>query len=397
MNIILSGGWGYGNLGDDAILIATLKLLKQKYPTSHITILTYNIEETKAIVSQFSDISIKPSIHVITDPPSMIDLSYNFGIKKIYKPFINKKEHYQKEHKSKKLIQKILHSPLAALEEHKEELTKYSELCKNSNLYIMGGGGYINDWNYSIATKYLEVFIAKRYNLKCYAIGQTIGPFHKSYTKALAQKLFSNIDFMFFRDIESIKDIKDMGLTCIDEVIPDLALFESYTTIKKKQITLIPFLPDIESNIERIGENLKNIVRESGCEIVITVSQLWESQCQIALSVFFYLQKLNLNPQLLIPRNVYELQEIIAQSQYVISQNLHGLILAYRSNCTVISLNSRRKFKSFMATIGAPNRIIEPEQIKGNELFQIFKDCLQNGQAVNDFAIPILTNINKIR
>ena len=396
MNIILSGGWGYRNLGDDAILIATLKLLKQKYPTSNITILTYNTEETKAITAQFTHISVKPSIHAIIDPPSPFKSLQSKQSQIIFNRIKKKIEYYQKEYKSKKLIQKILHSPLITIKRYQKELAEYLHLCKNANLYIMAGGGYINDWNYSIATKYLEVFIAKQYKIKCYAIGQTIGPFHKHYTQDLAQKLFSNIDFMFFRDIESIQDIKKMGLTCVEEVVPDLALFESFNPLKKQQIVFIPFLNDIELNIEKIGANLKEITKESNCEIVITVSQLWENQCQTALSIFFYLQKINLNPQLLIPKNVFELQDIISQSQYVISQNLHGLILAYRSNCTVISLNSRRKFKSFMAAINASHRIIEPKQIKNKELYNIFKECLQNKQVTNDFATQIVNNINKI-
>lgn len=396
MNIILSGGWGYRNLGDDAILIATLKLLRLKYPKSNITILTYNTEETQAITKQLTYVSVKPSIHSIIDPPSLLNSLQNKRTQIIYNKIKKKIEYYQKEYKSKKLIQRILHSPLETIKKYQKELAEYLHLCKSANLYIMAGGGYINDWNYSIATKYLETFIAKQYGLKCYAIGQTIGPFHKHYTQNLAQKLFSNIDFMFFRDIESIQDIKKMGLTCVEEVVPDLALFESFNPLKKQQIVFIPFLNDIELNIEKIGANLKEITKESNCEIVITVSQLWENQYQTALSIFFYLQKINLNPQLLIPKNVFELQDIISQSQYVISQNLHGLILAYRSNCTVISLNSRRKFKSFMAAINASHRIIEPKQIKNKELYNIFKECLQNKQVTNDFATQIVNNINKI-
>jgi len=398
MKIIISGGWGYGNLGDDAILLSTLKIIKQKYPTSQIVILTYNIEETKLIVNKISNINIQSSIHSVLSPKTYAAISYNNKIKRICKKIGNKIKFYNTEYKSKKIIQKLIKDPQAIIKEYEQDLKEYSNLCRSANLYIMAGGGYINDWNYSIASKYLEVYIAKQFNIKCYAIGQTIGPFYKTYTKKLAQKLFSNIDFMFFRDSESIKDIKEMGLNCIEDIVPDLALFETYTSTKKNQIVLIPFLHDMIYNIESIGKNLEHIVDENNSEIIITVSQLWEDQCQIALSMYFYLLRLNLNPILLIPRNLFELQNIIAQSQYVISQNLHGLILGYRSRCIVISLNSRRKFKSFMESIHASNRIIEPTNIKTDELYQIFKESLIEKRSIeNDFASQISKNINKIQ
>ena len=53
MKIILSGGWGYGNLGDDAILYSSIKLLRDKFPDSTIVVLSYNIPETESIIKEF--------------------------------------------------------------------------------------------------------------------------------------------------------------------------------------------------------------------------------------------------------------------------------------------------------------------------------------------------------
>jgi len=398
MNIIISGGWGYGNLGDDAILLSTIKIIERKYPTSEIIILTYNIAQTKTLMEETDKIKIRSSIHSILEPQIQTKIFFKTKINKLLNKLIgNKINNLKKEHNSKRIIQHLLKSPIAVQKKYQNKLQEYVNICKNANLYIMAGGGYINDWNYSIASKYLEILIAKQFNIQCYSIGQTIGPFHKIYTKKLAKKLFSNMDFMFFRDTESIKDIKEMGLNCIEEAVPDLALYESYSAPKKNQIVLIPFLYDILNNIKGLGENLKNIAELSKCEIIITVSQLWYNQYQIAFTLYLYLQKLNLNPKLVLPRNMYDLQDIIAQSRFVISQNLHGLILGYRSNCIVISLNSRRKFKTFMESINASDRIIEPNQIRNNELYNIFKENLNTNQLMgNKFQSQILSNLNKI-
>lgn len=62
MRIILSGGWGFGNLGDDAILLASIKILKWKYPLSNIVVLTNNVKETEQILLDQSEIEIEESI-----------------------------------------------------------------------------------------------------------------------------------------------------------------------------------------------------------------------------------------------------------------------------------------------------------------------------------------------
>ena len=46
MKIVLTGGWGYGNLGDDAILSSTFSLLKEVYPDAEFYVLTYDIEDS---------------------------------------------------------------------------------------------------------------------------------------------------------------------------------------------------------------------------------------------------------------------------------------------------------------------------------------------------------------
>ena len=64
MKILVSGGWGYGNLGDDALLVATIDLLKEKYPNSEIVIMSYDDIETQKLY-ELSDIKVIPSVHRI--------------------------------------------------------------------------------------------------------------------------------------------------------------------------------------------------------------------------------------------------------------------------------------------------------------------------------------------
>ena len=81
MRIILSGGWGFGNLGDDAILLASIKILKWKYPLSNIVVLTNNVKETEQILLDQSEIEIEESIFKKKFGDVRINVSMNISLK----------------------------------------------------------------------------------------------------------------------------------------------------------------------------------------------------------------------------------------------------------------------------------------------------------------------------
>ena len=61
-NILISGGWGYGNLGDDAILLSTIKLTRSKFPNAKLHIFSYSPNETKDIILD-SNCELHSSVH----------------------------------------------------------------------------------------------------------------------------------------------------------------------------------------------------------------------------------------------------------------------------------------------------------------------------------------------
>lgn len=61
--IILSGGWGYGNLGDDAILLSSYNLIKNRFPNSDIIILSYNTRESSIVIPEGEHIAFYDSLH----------------------------------------------------------------------------------------------------------------------------------------------------------------------------------------------------------------------------------------------------------------------------------------------------------------------------------------------
>lgn len=373
--IILSGGWGYGNLGDDAILWASYSLIKQKYPNSNITILSYNIKESCNVIPEGSDVDYQESLHVsmFGFKPHTLKLGEGF-ISELTKPIKTAyNRHVYKRIQDSLLRRKVLKNPDTFASKYNTQFDNFHKLCKTADIYVMSGGGYLSNWAEMVISKYYEVDIAKKHDLDIYIIGQTIGPYKYKTARLLAQRILQNVDCSFFRDAESIRDAKQLGAKCLGHVIPDLVLSTERTAAKKDYIVFIPFLSDLTKNKEKIVQNIAAVSEKHKCSVCITVSQLWPYGMQIGLSIYLELLARNIDARFVVPHDFHELSDILASAQMTFSQNLHGLILSYCAHTPVASLNSRRKFISFMEAIGHPDNLLAPNKLSPTDFLKCYE------------------------
>ncbi len=365
-NIILSGGWGYGNLGDDAILEATVELLYERFPNAIIHILTYNINESKSVISNKSRCKFYRSLDLCL-------FGYNYhptpiGKNKIVelKTAIRKRLYAKhKIHKEEKLISEILNNPGMFIENNMVELEEFMSLCNSANMYFMAGGGYINDWMQSVVSKYLEVKIAKDNNIYCYIGGITFGPFNgRIQLSKLAHNMLSLCNGVFFRDFDSIIEAGDSCDWTYKEIVPDVALSKKIIGRHMNTIVLIPFNRELEGNIYNICRNVVDIAKSKKLDVILTVSQLWYNPMEIVLKLYYVIRSMGCSVKVIIPDDYRHLQEILSHASIVISQNLHGLIMAYRSGTKIVCLNDKRKFVSFMKMIYGAEYLFTPQNIE---------------------------------
>lgn len=371
--IILSGGWGYGNLGDDALLEASVNMIRKRFPNNPIVVLSYDIISSKGVIPENEDLKYSLSLHNVLfadEIDNKVTVAYSF-IGRLRLLINETMKRHRVQNRDRKLAKEVLHSPQCFIEELSSKVNPFTDLCKNAFLYIMSGGGYLNSWGEMLVSKYVEMSIAKQCGLKCLMVGQTIGPWRSKESDLLGKLIYSMADGAFFRDINSISDIHRWGFQCINKVIPDLALLNKITPPcgKLKRITFIPFGLHTTHVMDNIVANLVKISQANGYDIVITASQLWKGSIQMCADYFIELKMRHANVQFIIPRDVNELQRTIAESALCISGNLHGLILAYRASTPIISINDGRKFKSFMKLIGQEQALIPSREVNKDNIF----------------------------
>lgn len=379
MKIIISGGWGYANLGDDAILLSTIDNILKIQPNTEIVVLSANVYET-----YYNLHDIFPQVKIIDSFHSLL-----FGYQKCLPTKILNTNRINKT--ILKVLNRIniyLQKDLSlSLYNKKSKVINfidsycnynYKQLFKTSNLFLMSGGGFLNDWIDIDVSKYYEVSYAKRYGLPIAVLGQTIGPFRNSKAKSIVQETLKMASMVIFRDTESYNDFKPkMKDKNFYKAMPDIATSSIMKFSKNNTIVLIPFNKEIINKIDKIAENLRYLHEKSGLKIIITVSQLWPWTIDIAKNITIELSKRNIDSELKIPQSYCDLQEIVGKANLVISQNLHGLIMSYRAGTPIISLNGRRKFITFMQKIHQSNSILLPNKIiKYDEFYNKYVDSL---------------------
>ncbi len=383
--ILISGGWGYRNLGDDAILIATIKLLRKEYPNAHIVVTSYSPEDTKGIL-YMNNISVVPSIQRIMYGYTM---QYGFNASEVWSTFFLLKIHiWRFFHGCKEKID------YALLEKCPSVLKMIISLLYPSikyhfdgiDLFLMSGGGYLNESHECNISHIIEIVLAKEFGVPIWLIGQTIGPFESERTMRLMSRYLSLADRIVVRDVESKNELEKLGVKVEDKIMPDLAISDVYAPSSDRQyITIIPFF-GIKQRMEDIADVVANIAKETGKRVLVTVSQQWTLPEKYAKELTGKLKLKGINVTFVRPANVMELQRLLGASEIVLSQNLHGLIMSYRAGAKIISLNGRRKFQTFVKQVSKDGQCFNIEDFNKNKLQDYCKDMINNKITMNDMS-----------
>jgi len=211
--ILLLGGYGYGNVGDEAQLSATIDIIKEEYPNSIVKVLTPNLSYTAR--EHNCSVGLAPRVAF-----------YDQGTSKIYS--INNKNkkspiHYLGNEFFKLLfllrsfwimfnaVLIKLHLPSFLLGAKRVALL---EEIRTSDLVYFVGGGYLTGKTLSrLWDGMFFIRIANIFKVPVVASGQTIGVWNSRFNKVLAKWGLKKVRAITLRDPEdSLAALKEIGL-----------------------------------------------------------------------------------------------------------------------------------------------------------------------------------------
>ncbi len=272
------------------------------------------------------------------------------------------------------------------------KITTLLKEIKNCDIFISGGGSLFQDVTSKRSIYYYlaQLFLAKKvFKKKVMIYSQGIGPVTEESNRAKVAKAFNRLDKINVRDKESKKELLDMGVKKEISVTADTVfMLEKPDKGFGRELLQKMGLDLQEQTIgisirawkdwdEKIVEEIKN-----------TISHLQDSGVNIILLPFHHPGDLMLSQKVweslpdrskvhLLEEQLDERQmlSLIANIDIMLSMRLHGLIFGVVAGAYPIAISYDPKVKSLMKEFGLPTTG-EVEKLDSSELISELEDTL---------------------
>ena len=344
--ILILGGYGYGNTGDEAQLNESIKLMNNNFKDYKIIVLTPNIEYTKKSHNiENADLAPREAFFNSKSPDTI------YWIK-------NKKEEKLMIKRMKKIYTLALLKKYFRIKIKDNKVEHLISLIKDADLVYYSGGGYLTGMTLSrLFDGCLFISICKLFKVPVVLSGQTIGLFRNNFDKRISKRAFNYAKIITLRDPEeSPKALESIGIKNY-QVMFDDALFcdkwensndindlLKYAGIKEKDFICFQMhfwgVKTQEDKIKLL-DNLKyciKIIKNTFKNIPILLFPMVESDYREEME---FLDFLNGEENIFLLKYDYDFRKIraiISKSLFCITMKHHPIIFAIGEKKPVISL-----------------------------------------------------------
>lgn len=318
MRVVISGYYGFDNLGDEAILESIIMALKEADKNIEVIVLSSNPTKTE-------ENHHVPSIN-------------RWNMNKIYKAI------------------------------------------KDSDGVISGGGSLLQDITSSRNILYYTgiMGVANILNKPVFIYAQGVGPIHKSLNRKIVKYFLNKVQYISLRDEESFNLVKDIGVTTISKIVPDpvMGLDFKNISIKNKDNNYIvvsvrqwntkhDYLREIAKACDDISKN------GIGIKLLPMHGKLdEETSIQLASMMNSKVEILSHNI------DIENKLKYIKGAKLVIAMRLHALIFAGNVGTPMIGISYDPKIDSYLKLVKQPcignvNYKIEADKLTQEVLYVI--------------------------
>ena len=332
-NIIINGYYGYSNIGDDALLQATIENIKSSNPDAKITVLSASPKETA----------------------------------------------------SRYLVRSI----------HRYNFFKIVKEMKSADIFISGGGSLLQDVTSTKSLVYYTSMmkIAKKFGLKVLVFANGFGPITKKQNIQRVKDALLCADSISMREPESYEKIKELTTLSSITISADPAFCLEGCNEKWKERLLLKFdikkgkkyfaicLRRWQENDKRIAEKLAEYCLKLHKEHSLTpvfVAMQSDKDLGIAEEIK---KRLPFDAPLVYNVSAKELISILSEMDFSIGMRLHFLIFSAVAKIPLISLSYDPKINSLMDYMELKSSLYS-KSVDLDALYEVTKEIMGNREKI---------------
>lgn len=371
LTLYISGGWGYGNRGDNAILQSTLMSLREAYSDAQIILSSFDADEIK----RHHGLDTVPSSHAIFAPRSFRGLLNRIS----YRLW-------------RKFGRRILLT---------KDLNALTNELRKADLLIMAGGGYFAEgWTSMATAQFALIFLADSIGLPVVSIGQSIGPFTLPKFRREMEAAVEKVQFFACRDEDSLKGLRSLGLSEPAAILTadtaNLLIPHEPATkpIGETRIRLGVMVQHFRKHFSIKGKSNRGKIESRDAYEKLVLEVLL--RCHSLFSIDFVVIPSTTWDAALCLKMAQQLSDAGASVEYVsnplvpeyisacqsvdvmFSTNMHPLILAAAAGIPSIALSYNFKTDRFMNSIGLDEYCFRIDDFSVNELSDSIASMISN-------------------
>lgn len=301
MKVMISGYYGFHNIGDEAILKSIIIALKQENPNIEIVVLSNDIQHTKNTYG--------------------VEAINRWNLPNIYK-----------------------------------------ELLKCDGL-ISGGGSLLQDVTSSRSILYYTsiIWIANVARKPIFIYAQGVGPINKKLNKKITKYFFDKSSYITLRDTESAELVKSIGVKKPIDLVPDPVMgfdinnYEAklYNTLQNEKYITVSIREWNSANTkfyENIAKTCDELAKHKIKTVFVPMHGERDEQASIKIASMMDNEAEILNWNV----KMEEKMMCIKHSKLMIGMRLHALIFAATVQTPMIGISYDPKIDSYLKLINQP-------------------------------------------
>lgn len=346
--ILISGYYGFDNSGDDAILKAIVKDIKEKNNSIEITALSNN--------------------PIFTEKVYDIKAVNRFRMKDVIKAI------------------------------------------KECDLFISGGGSLLQDvtstrslWYYLTLLK-----LAKKFNKPTMVYANGIGPINRKTNRILTRKTLNRVDLITLRDEDSKKFLKDLEVEnrnifvtadpvftlepSDDRIIHDILTKEGVPEERPLVGVSVRNWIDEENLIPNVAKAIDYIIQEYKADVIL-IPMHYPEDLSISNEI---LERVTSENCYIISNkyNVEDIMGIIKRLEIIVAMRLHSLIYAATQNVPMVGIVYDPKIEGFLKSIDM-GHMCPAEDLKFDQLISNIEYVWENREDLKNRLKELDTKLRK--